>query len=158
MESCFQRIISYFHSSTAPVGQGALTAEVPRSHLTTRCRVPLDKWSARRRDLNLSTQATHNRETSMPSVEFETAIPGIQRPQTYALHRATTGTDRIDGFTGPRKTHKELHIINGNCTKAETHTECKNSAESLFTNRHDITSQKTRIFSTAVISSNLTSL
>ena len=32
-------------------------------------RTPLDEWSARRRDLYLTTDDTHNRQTSMPPVE-----------------------------------------------------------------------------------------
>jgi len=34
-------------------------------------RTPLDEWSARRRDLYLTTHDTHNRQTSMPPVGFE---------------------------------------------------------------------------------------
>jgi hypothetical protein len=33
---------------------------------TTVGRTPLDKWSARRRDLYLTTHSTHNRQTSLP--------------------------------------------------------------------------------------------
>ena len=50
-------------------------------HDTQRCttvgRIPLDEWSARRRDLYLTTHSTANRQTSMP-------------PRTYALDRAVT--------------------------------------------------------------------
>jgi hypothetical protein len=55
-------------------------------------RTPLDEWSARRRDLYLTMHDTHNRQTSMPSVVFEPTIPASERPQTYALDGATTGT------------------------------------------------------------------
>ena len=55
-------------------------------------RTPLDEWSARRRDLYLTTQNTHNRQTSMPPVGFEPTISAGERPQTYALDRAGTGT------------------------------------------------------------------
>ena len=34
-------------------------------------RTPLDEWSARRRDLYLTTHDTHNRQISMPPVGFE---------------------------------------------------------------------------------------
>jgi hypothetical protein len=51
-------------------------------------RSPLDKWSARRRDLYLTTPNTHNRQTSMPTVGFESTISVGERPQTYALDRA----------------------------------------------------------------------
>jgi hypothetical protein len=59
---------------------------------TTVGRTPLDEWSARRRDLYLTTHNTHNRQTSMPSVGFEPMISAGERPQTYALDRAATGT------------------------------------------------------------------
>ena len=41
---------------------------------TTVARTALDEWSARRRDLCLKTQNTHNRQTSLPSVGFEPTI------------------------------------------------------------------------------------
>jgi len=59
---------------------------------TTVGRTPLDEWSARRRDLYLTTRNTHNRQISMPSVGFEPTISASERPQTYALDRAATGT------------------------------------------------------------------
>jgi len=59
-------------------------------------RTPLDKWSARRRDLYLKTHNTHNRQTSMPPVGIEPKITAGERPQTYALERAATGTDYCD--------------------------------------------------------------
>ena len=37
-------------------------------------RTPLDEWSARRRDLYLTTHDTHNRQISMPPVGFEPTI------------------------------------------------------------------------------------
>ena len=54
-------------------------------------RTPLDKRSARRRDLYLTTHNTHNRQTSMPPVGFEPTISAGERLQTYALDRAATG-------------------------------------------------------------------
>ena len=54
--------------------------------------IPLDEWSARRRDLYLTTHNTHNRQTSVPPVGFEPTISEGERPQTYALDRAATGT------------------------------------------------------------------
>jgi len=47
-------------------------------------RTPLDEWSARCKDLYLTTHNTHNRQTSMPPAGFEW-------PQTYASDRAATG-------------------------------------------------------------------
>ena len=60
-------------------------------HITSG-RTPQDEWSARRRDLYLTTHNTHNRQTSMPPVVFEPTISAGGRPQTYALYGATTGT------------------------------------------------------------------
>ena len=37
-------------------------------------RTPLYEWSARPRDLYLTTHNTHNRQTSMPPAGFETAV------------------------------------------------------------------------------------
>jgi hypothetical protein len=75
-------------------GQVLLIIEALRSHLfrhTTQGRTPLDKWSARLRDLYLTKHNTHKRQTSIPPAEFEPAIPASERPQTHALDRATTG-------------------------------------------------------------------
>jgi len=54
-------------------------------------RTPLDEWSARRRDLYLTTHNTHNRQTSMPRVGFQPTISAGERPQTYTLDGAATG-------------------------------------------------------------------
>jgi hypothetical protein len=56
---------------------------------TTMGRTPLDEWSARHKDLYLTTHNTHNRETSMP------AISAGERPQTHTLDRADPGTGEI---------------------------------------------------------------
>ena len=55
-------------------------------------RTPLDERSARRTDLHLTTHNTHNKQISMPPVGFEPTISTGERPQTYALDRAATGT------------------------------------------------------------------
>jgi hypothetical protein len=59
---------------------------------TTICRIPLHERSARRRDLYLTTHNTHNTQTSMPPVGFKPTISAGERPQTYVLDRAATGT------------------------------------------------------------------
>ena len=43
-------------------------------------RTPLDEWSARRRDLYLTTHDTHNRQMSIPPVGFEPKISAGERP------------------------------------------------------------------------------
>jgi len=60
--------------------------------LITDVRVSVDEWSARRRDLYLTTHNTHNRQTSMPPVGFEPTISAGEQLQTYTLDRAATGT------------------------------------------------------------------
>ena len=59
---------------------------------TTVGRTPLDEWSARRRDLYLTTHNIHNRQTSKPPAGFEPTISAGERPHTYALGRSATGT------------------------------------------------------------------
>jgi hypothetical protein len=49
---------------------------------TTLGRTPLDEWSARRKDLYLTTHNTHERQTSMTPAGFEPTIPTRERPQT----------------------------------------------------------------------------
>ena len=46
---------------------------------------PLDEWSARRRDLYLTTHDTHNRQISMPPVGFEPTISAGERPAAAHL-------------------------------------------------------------------------
>jgi hypothetical protein len=58
---------------------------------TTICMTPLSEWSARHRDLYLTTHNTNKRQTSRPPAGFEPAIPVSERPQTHALDRAATG-------------------------------------------------------------------
>ena len=80
-------------------GHGLLILEVFLDHTqrrTTVGRTPLDEWSARRRDLYLTTQNNHNRQTSMPPVGFEPTISAGERPQSYALDRAAAGTGSRD--------------------------------------------------------------
>jgi hypothetical protein len=80
--------VCFFLSRQPPVGQGLLIREVSRSHSirhTTVGRIPLDEWSDRRRDFYLTTHNTHNKQTSMPPVDFETTVSAGERPQTYAL-------------------------------------------------------------------------
>jgi hypothetical protein len=62
-------MVSYFFTLTQQpnAGQDRLILEVSRSHTVTHhsSRTPLDEGSACRRDLYLTTNNTHNRQTSM---------------------------------------------------------------------------------------------
>jgi hypothetical protein len=59
---------------------------------TTVGETSLDEWSARHTDLYLTTHSTHYRQTSIPPAGFDPTISAGERPQTYALDCAATGT------------------------------------------------------------------
>jgi hypothetical protein len=69
----FQRIFFFFfNGATTPSGAGpphyrGFTITLRHNTLS---RTPLDEWSARRRDLYLTTHNTHKVQTSMPSAGF----------------------------------------------------------------------------------------
>jgi hypothetical protein len=75
---------------------------------TTFGRIRLDEWSARRRNLFLKTHNTHNRQTSMPPLGFEPTISAGDRPQTYALDRAVTGTSPYSMILPAKKSHNRV--------------------------------------------------
>ena len=83
----------FFYISQPPiVGLDLPIVEISRSHSdTTFGRTPLDEWSARRRDLYLTTTITHKRQDITLLVGFETAVPANERSQTNALDRAAKG-------------------------------------------------------------------
>ena len=75
----------------------ALASSLARFHDHTQRRAtvgrtPLNEWSVRRRDLYLTTQNTHNRQTSKPRVGFEPTISEGEWSNTYALDHAATGS------------------------------------------------------------------
>jgi hypothetical protein len=83
----------FFPWCTSPQWAGASSLPRLQDHThthTTFGKTPLDEWSARRRDLYLTTYITHKREISITPVEFEPAIPASERPQNYALIRTAT--------------------------------------------------------------------
>jgi hypothetical protein len=89
-----KRVSSFFsNGATAPSGPGfphyrGLTIVLRH---TTLGRIPLDEWSARRRDLFQTTRNTHKRQIPMSPKGFESTIAAMERPQTHALDRAATG-------------------------------------------------------------------
>ena len=95
------RYIIWFFLSAQQPSQWPMTSSFRRfiDHTQRRTifvRIPLDEWSARQRDLYLTTQNTHNRQTSMPSVGFEPTISAGERPRTHALNRAATGISVVN--------------------------------------------------------------
>ena len=76
----------FFRGSTASSKPGPFDY---RGFTITLGRSSLDEWSARRRDLYLKSHNSHNRQTSMPTSGFETAIPPNERPRTPDLDHAS---------------------------------------------------------------------
>jgi len=76
-----------------PVGQGLLISEDSRlySDTYTLGGTPLDEWSARCRELYLTTHNSHKRQKPMTPGGFEPTVPASERSQTHALDRADTG-------------------------------------------------------------------
>ena len=89
-----QHCLFFYHGATIPNGPRLPHCRgftITLRHITLG-RTPLDEWSARRRDIYLTTHNSHNRLTSMPPALFEPAIQKSELPQTNALDRAATGT------------------------------------------------------------------
>ena len=78
-------------------------------------RTPLEEWSARRRDLYLTTHNTQYRQTSMSPVVFEPTISASERRQTYALDRAATGTGTEIYINKVNISNKTVSIFRLNC-------------------------------------------
>jgi hypothetical protein len=82
-------------------GQGLriiLALEITLIYITVG-RTPLDEWSARRRDLYLTTHNNQNRQTSMFLAGFEPTVPASEWPQTHALDGALTGIGRTNAYS-----------------------------------------------------------
>jgi len=83
-------VCSFWRDSPQWATASSFKRIIPLWHATVG-RTPLDKRSAWRTDLYLTTHNTHNRQTSMPPVGFETTNSERERSQTYALDRVATG-------------------------------------------------------------------
>jgi hypothetical protein len=81
---------------------------------TTLGRTPLDEWSARRTDIYMKTQNTHN--TQAPPGGLEPTIPASERSQTHALDRAATAIGGLSSlrskFKKPVPPETKVHINN----------------------------------------------
>jgi len=89
--------IFFIHGTTVPSGSGPPHFRgfaITLGH-TTLGMTPLDEWSARHRNLYLTTHNTHKRQASTFPAGFEFTIPASERPQIYALHRSATGTGSL---------------------------------------------------------------
>jgi len=90
--SCEQSSV-IFYGTTAPSESGPPCDQDFTMTLrhTTLVRTHLDEWSARCRDIYLTTHNTHKRQTFMLAVGFEPANLASERPQTHISDRAATG-------------------------------------------------------------------
>ena len=80
----------------------ASSLSILNDHTQTRTlgRCPLDEWSARRRDVYLTTQNTHNRQISYSSDEIRTRDPS-KRAATDSQLSAATGTGLLPSLLFP---------------------------------------------------------
>ena len=102
--SVFQTFFFLWHNSPQWARASSFTRFLDHTQRrTTVSRSPLNEWSARRRDLNLTIHNTHNKQTSITPVGFEPTISAGERPQTYALDRAATGTGYSNLYCGKCK-------------------------------------------------------
>ena len=104
LQNCLLKcdVLFYFLGSTArsePRSPPCPAFTIRLRH-TTLYRNPLDEWSARRRDLYLTTHNTHKRQTLMPPAGFDPAILAGERPQTHAFsHTASVfGHDTLHSY------------------------------------------------------------
>jgi hypothetical protein len=89
----WQRERFFAHGPTVPSGPGPARYRgftIILRH-TTLGRTPLDGWSARRRDLYLTTHNTHKRQICVPRVGFESRILANERRKSHTLDRPATG-------------------------------------------------------------------
>ena len=85
--------ILYFFVVRQPHSVLGIVVHITRSHTVGYSklgRTPLDEWSARRRDLYLTTHNTQNRKTSTLPTGFDPAVQAVEQPQTYAIDGAAT--------------------------------------------------------------------
>jgi len=85
------------HGATIPSGPEPRGFVITLRH-NTHGRTPLDEWSARRRDLYLTTHGTHKKQTSMSLVRFEWTILASEGSKTHTLDRAATGITSIHEY------------------------------------------------------------
>jgi len=94
-----QQVLSFWRNSPQGASVSIFTRFLDHTRRTTVSRTSLDEWSAPRRDLYLTTHNTHNRQTPMPPVGFEPTVSAGERPQTYAMDRADTGTGQTESYS-----------------------------------------------------------
>jgi hypothetical protein len=102
-----RNIFHFFFVALRPnAGHGLLILEVSRSHTTTHQSL----WTSDQLVTENFTWQHTTLTTSMPPVGFQPTISTGERPQTYALDRATTETGNIFNSFSPKKKLRN-HIL-----------------------------------------------
>jgi len=85
----------FYHGTTALLDQDLPIVEDSWWHSDAphSCRTPPDEWSARRRDLYLTTRNNHKRQSSMPPAGFEPTNTASERPQYTPPTARPLGSD-----------------------------------------------------------------
>jgi len=94
----FPILFIVFGSTAPPPRHGLLTHEVSRSHTTTHhCRYDSSGRAISPTQRPLPDNTQHSQQTNIHApVGFEPTISAGERPQTYALDRAATGTGFLE--------------------------------------------------------------
>ena len=91
--SLFAMRLTCFHGTIGSLGPG--TPSYRGSTITLRHtklhRTPLGELSSHLRNLYLTTNNTHKRQTSVPPALFEPTVPASEQPQTHAQDHVATG-------------------------------------------------------------------
>jgi hypothetical protein len=82
-------VVPWLDSPSGPGPPHCWGFEITLRYITL-FRTPPDEWSARHRDLYLTTHNTHNRH-SLPPSGLEPTIPASERTKAHPLDRAATG-------------------------------------------------------------------
>ena len=80
--------------------------------------IPLDEWSARRRELYLTTHNAHNKQISIPPLGCKPALPASERPRPHAFHRGYIGarTDTTEQTNICLGIHRQTRVATFNPT------------------------------------------
>ena len=100
---CQPIILRFPIAQQLPVSQGFII-ETSRSNSikhNTVGRIPLDEWSASRRDLYLTTRSHDKIQASMPPGGFEPATPARERSYTYAFRQRGHRDRRLQNCMAP---------------------------------------------------------
>ena len=113
---CQVQIKTVFRASTRPSGPELTDYRgftITLIGHTTLGRTPLDEWSARRRDLSLTTHDAHTWQTSMLPAGFQPTILASERPQTHDLEEGSLGAAHINMyiFKSPSKWNTIYDVI-----------------------------------------------